>query len=83
MVEFDVVAESFDKKHILIGECKWTNKEDALRLVKSIETKIEYLPFVKKGQSVHIILFLKCEPHNNIISIGYSIGIIKTTSILN
>ena len=64
MVEFDVVAESFDKKHLLIGECKWTNKEDALRLVKSIETKIEYLPFVKKGQSVHIILFLKCEPHN-------------------
>ena len=27
MVELDVVAESFDKKHILIGECKWTNGE--------------------------------------------------------
>lgn len=26
MIELDVVAESFDKKHILIGECKWTNK---------------------------------------------------------
>ena len=24
MIELDVVAESFDKKHILIGECKWT-----------------------------------------------------------
>lgn len=26
MVELDVVAESIDRKHILIGECKWTNK---------------------------------------------------------
>lgn len=64
MTEFDVVAESIDKKHILIGECKWTNREDALRLVNSLEAKIKYLPFVKKGQSVHIVLFLKNEPRN-------------------
>lgn len=64
MVELDVVAESIDRKHILIGECKWTNKEDAQRLVNSLEAKIKYLPFIKKGQSVHIMLFLKNEPHN-------------------
>ena len=64
MIELDVVAESMDKKHILIGECKWTNKEDALRLVNSLEAKIKYLPFIKKRQSVHIVLFLKNEPQN-------------------
>lgn len=64
MVELDVVAESIDKKHILIGECKWTNKEDAQRLVNSLETKIKYLPFIKKRQIVHVILFLKNEPYN-------------------
>ena len=64
MIELDVVAESIDRKHILIGECKWTNKEDAQRLASSLEAKIKHLPFIKKGQSVHIILFLKNEPHN-------------------
>lgn len=64
MVELDVVAESIDRKHILIGECKWTNREDAKRLVISLDAKIKYLPFIKKGQSVHVILFLKNEPHN-------------------
>ena len=64
MVELDVVAESLDRKHILIGECKWTNKEDALRLINSLEAKIKYLPFIKRGQSVHTILFLKSEPQN-------------------
>lgn len=78
MTEFDVVAESIDKKHILIGECKWTNREDALRLVNSIEAKIKYLPFVKKGQSVHIVLFLKNEPRNiNAARILYPEDIVK------
>ena len=25
-VEFDVMAESLDKKYLLVGECKWTLK---------------------------------------------------------
>ena len=36
MAELDVVAESFDKRHILIGECKWTGGEDAQRLLRFI-----------------------------------------------
>lgn len=62
MVELDVVAESLDKKHIFIGECKWTSKEDASRLIKLLEARIEYLPFIKKGQKIHLALFLKEEP---------------------
>lgn len=64
MIELDVVAESLDKKHMLIGECKWTTKEDASRIIKSLEEKVKYLPFIKRGQKVHLALFLKKEPTN-------------------
>lgn len=64
MIELDVVAESFDKKHILIGECKWTHQEDAQRLAYSLAEKVKHLPFVKSGQQVHLVLFLKQEPEH-------------------
>lgn len=62
MIELDVVAESFDKKHLLIGECKWTKEEDAGRLEKKLQEAVPYLPFIKRGQKVHIVLFLKESP---------------------
>ena len=62
MVELDVVAESLDKKHILIGECKWTQQEDPNRLLHRLQSVTPLLPFVKKGQQVHYALFLKHTP---------------------
>lgn len=64
MVELDVVVESFDKKHILIGECKWTGTEDAERLYNRLQTIAKYLPFAKRKQ-VHIALFTKTMPINS------------------
>ena len=61
MVELDVVAESFDKKHILIGECKWTGTEDAERLYNRLQSISKVLPFAKRKQ-VHIVLFTKVKP---------------------
>lgn len=63
MIELDVVAESLDKKHILIGECKWTHDNNADRLMDVLAEKAKYLPFVKRGQEVHLVLFLKEYPH--------------------
>lgn len=60
-VEIDVVAESFDGKHLLLGECKWTNKEDAVRLTHKLQEIIPKLPFIKK-QQIHLCLFLKNRP---------------------
>lgn len=51
MVELDVVAESIDKKHILVGECKWTHDEDADRLMDVLEQKAKYLPFIERAGS--------------------------------
>ncbi len=61
MVELDVVAESFDKKHLLIGECKWTATEDAQRLHNRLQSIATALPFAKRKQ-VHIALFTKTLP---------------------
>ena len=63
-VELDVVAESFDGKHILIGECKWTKKDDAARLIHRLEEIVPKLPFTKK-RIVHLCLFLKEQPFND------------------
>ena len=57
-IELDVVAESTDKRKMLIGECKWTEGENAMLLFRELETKAKSLPFVK-GKEVVLTLFLK------------------------
>ena len=65
MVELDVVAESIDKKHILIGECKWTHDDDADRLMEQLKAKTQNLPFMKRGQTVHRVLFMEERPNRS------------------
>lgn len=82
MVELDVVAESFDKKHILIGECKWTAQEDAARLIHKLESIAKGLPFVKK-HSIHYVLFLKSKPlHDDVGDILYPDDIMNASPAL-
>ncbi len=59
MVELDVVAESLDHKHLIIGECKWTAHEDARGLMTRLQGIAPHLPFIKKGQHIHYLLFLR------------------------
>ena len=57
-VEFDIMAESLDKKYLLVGECKWTTQENSKQLTAELLRKANLLPFAKN----HIIvpmLFLK------------------------
>ncbi len=61
-VELDVVAESLDHKHILIGECKWTKPQDADSLKRDLIERSRHLPFVKDSMAVHYALFLKEQP---------------------
>lgn len=60
-VEIDIVAESFDGKHILLGECKWTSGEDTIRLTRMFQEIIPKLPFIKNKQ-IHLCYFLKSKP---------------------
>ena len=60
-IELDVVALSMDGKKLLVGECKWTEGEDADRLLHELEMKAQKLPFLKK-QEIVPMLFLKQKP---------------------
>ena len=60
-MEIDVVAESLDKKYLLVGECKWTKKENSDRLLAELKAKAEKLPFAK-NHTIITKLFLKNSP---------------------
>lgn len=64
-VELDVVAESLDKKHILIGECKWTTCENGRLLTNELQKIAAALPFTKNKQ-VEIVLFTKTVPNDDV-----------------
>ena len=62
-VELDVVAESFDGKHLFIGECKWQEHIDAKEELSRLQTIAKGLPFTKDHE-IHLGLFLKEKPIN-------------------
>jgi hypothetical protein len=60
-VELDVVAESFDGKHLFLGECKWQEHIDAKEELSRLQTIAKGLPFTKDHE-IHLGLFLKEKP---------------------
>jgi len=64
-IEIDVVAESTNGKALLVGECKWTESENAPRLIYELEEKAQKLPF-SKGKTIIPCLFLKTNPVDKI-----------------
>ena len=63
-VEFDVMAESLDKKYLLVGECKWTTQENGKQLTAELLRKVNLLPFAK-NYTVVPVLFLKNAPKDD------------------
>ncbi|MBD9092159.1 MAG: hypothetical protein EGQ20_06495 [Bacteroides oleiciplenus] len=63
-IELDVVALSEDKKHLLVGECKWTEKENSEMLMKQLVEKASKLPFAQNKEIIPV-LFLKHPPLDN------------------
>ncbi len=78
MIEFDVIAESLDKKYLLVGECKWTNQKNCQSLMSELLRKAELLPFAKKYTIVPI-LFLKNVPKDEVQNILLPQNIIELT----
>ncbi len=60
-VEFDVMAESLDKKYLLVGECKWTTGENGKQLTAELLRKANLLPLAK-NYTIVPVLFLKNAP---------------------
>lgn len=61
MIEIDVMAESLDKKSLLVGECKWTAQENAEQLTDNLLRKAKSLPFAGNYKIIPV-LFLKNAP---------------------
>jgi hypothetical protein len=75
-VEFDVVAESIDKKYLLVGECKWTNHEYSEQLTDELCRKAQMLS-IAKGKIIMPILFLKNKPTGSLDNVMLPSDVIK------
>lgn len=75
-IELDVVAESLDKKYLLVGECKWTTKENSDRLLAELKRKAEKLPFAQ-GHTIITKLFLKNPPFGTHADVLFPDNVIK------
>lgn len=64
-IEIDVMAESLDKKYLLVGECKWTNHENGKQLTTELLRKANLLPFAK-NYKILPVLFLKNAPKDDV-----------------
>lgn len=62
-IELDIVAESIDKKYLLVGECKWSDKTRMEQTLAELKEKAALLPFASKYEIVPM-LFLKNEPED-------------------
>ena len=60
-LEIDVVSESTDKKNLLVGEAKWTEKMDLTRDAEEVIRKSVNLPIVDKHKIIPV-LFVKHKP---------------------
>ncbi len=57
-IEIDIMAESVDKKSILIGEVKWKDKTDSESEMEKLKEKAQKIPFIR-NRNVIYSLFLK------------------------
>lgn len=64
-IEIDVMAESLDKKYLLVGECKWTNQENGKQQTVELLRKANLLPFAK-NYKILPVLFLKNAPKDDV-----------------
>ncbi len=61
-IELDIVAESEDKKSLLVGECKWNAPDYADRLLRVLQTKVASIPQFANYEKVEYVLFLREHP---------------------
>ena len=57
--EIDIVALSEKTKEILFAECKWQNKINALKIIKELTEKTEYMQWHNKERKESFAIFAK------------------------
>jgi hypothetical protein len=54
-MEIDVVAESIDKKFLLVGECKWSKIDNTDKLLEELTRKAGLLPFAQNKKIIAVV----------------------------
>jgi AAA+ ATPase superfamily predicted ATPase len=57
-IEIDVMAQSVDKKYLLVGECKWSKISNEDALIANLIEKAKKIP-ITKGKKIVPMLFVK------------------------
>ncbi len=79
-VEFDVMAESLDKKYLLVGECKWTTQENGKQLMAELLRKAGLLPCAR-NHTIVPVLFLKNKPKDDTGSVLLPRDVVELTKV--
>ncbi len=74
-IELDVVAESLDRKYLLVGECKWTTPQSGEHLISRLLRNANLLPFAGRYEIVPV-LFLKTAPEDGARNVILPEGVI-------
>jgi len=61
-MEIDVVAESIDKRFLLVGECKWSKIADTKKLLEDIIQKARLLPYAKNKIIIPVVFVKETGP---------------------
>jgi hypothetical protein len=79
-LEVDLVAESLDRRSVLVGEAKWSAVADAGRLLAELERKAARLPFVE-DREVLPALWLKAPApggaDDRVVTPGRVLGVLR------
>ena len=80
-MEIDIIAESADKKTLLIGEVKWSDKVRVNEVSDQLLSKSNNIPFLKNRKVIKV-LFLKKAPRNisediKIVTPNEVLGVLK------
>ena len=54
-MEIDVIAESIDKRFLLVGECKWSKIDDTNKLLEDLTRKAALLPFAQNKKIIPVV----------------------------
>ncbi len=58
-MEIDVIAQSIDKKYLLVGEVKWSERVNIHEILFKLQQKIDNLPFHKNYQEILLAAWMK------------------------
>ncbi len=81
-IELDVVAESEDRKSLLVGECKWNAPDYAERLIRTLHAKVAAIPQFANYDKIEYVLFLREHPFDETSLLQHGVHILYPEDVI-